>query len=54
MRVLLPCGAEANVSEHVSPETLAALDEMMTLVSKYYVEKFAKEVLQEIDTANAE
>jgi hypothetical protein len=32
---------------------LAALDEMMMLISKYYVEKFAKEVLQEIDCGSA-
>jgi len=54
MRVVLPCGAEANVSESVSPETLKALNEMMIAVSKIYVEDIANEVLKEIDCGSAE
>jgi len=54
VRVVLPCGAEANVSGNVSPETLKALNEMMIAVSKMYVEEIAKEVLKEIDCGSAE
>lgn len=38
MRVQLPSGAVANVSRDVKPETLAALDEMMSLVAKQFSE----------------
>ena len=57
MRVVLPCGAEANVSENVSAETLNALDEMMRLVSERYAEKTEKwreRSIANIDCGSAE
>jgi len=57
VRVVLPCGAEANVSENVSAETLNAPDEMMRLVSERYAEKIRKwqeRSIAEIDCGSAE